>query len=87
MRQAEPQGEKPQDDRKDASAGENRPSDDRPEDAKERVEHPADAQGWGYLPKSLDFLKHRGGAPEVPERYRKFREAFLKQGKTGGKDK
>lgn len=89
--ESEPGGEKPKDEPSSEpkpEPGTNVPSADRPDDPKERVENAQDAQGWGYLPKSLDFLKHRGGSPTVPERYRKFREAYLKQGKQqNGKDK
>jgi hypothetical protein len=30
------------------------------------------------LPKYLEFMHSRGGMPEVPEKYRRYYEAFLK---------
>jgi hypothetical protein len=82
------QGQRPEQNTDDPPAGGiNQPSQDRPEDPKEVLEPPTDNASWGHLPRSLDFLKHRGGSPTVPERYRKFREAFLKQGQQTDKNK
>lgn len=76
----DPQNQPAQDQKQDEEGGRNAPSSERPEDPKEKLSPPTDVDSWGFLPKSMDFLKHRGGGPTVPERYRKFREAFLKQG-------
>lgn len=35
----------------------------------------------------MEFLKTRGGQPDVPEKYRKFRDAFLKQSQGNKRDK
>lgn len=34
--------------------------------------------GWGELQPYLNFLKNRGSSPKVPEKYRKYYEAYLK---------
>lgn len=46
------------------------------------------SESWGELQGYQNFLKHRGSAPKVPEKYRKYWEAYLKQKQvpeTGGK--
>lgn len=46
------------------------------------------SENWGELQPYANFLKNRGSAPtKVPEQYRKYWEAYLrqKQGKTAGK--
>jgi hypothetical protein len=50
-----------------------------PDGATERVQREAEAAEWGSLPKYLQYLQRRGGMPEVPEKYRKFLEAYVKQ--------
>jgi hypothetical protein len=40
---------------------------------------------WGELQPYVNFLKNRGSAPKVPEKYRKYWEAYLKQKQTGGR--
>ena len=37
---------------------------------------------WGELQPYVNFLKNRGSSPKVPEKYRKYWEAYLK-GKQG----
>ncbi len=49
------------------------------DDGTEKVQHARDKERWGSLPDYLEMLKTRGSQPDVPERYRKYREAFLKQ--------
>lgn len=34
--------------------------------------------GWGELPPYLQFLRHRGSRPRMPDAFRKFYEAYLK---------
>lgn len=83
--------DEPRGGREERDRGRNRPAGSRPEDPTQRVPPNRDAQNWGNLPKYLEFLKTRGGSPEIPERYRKFYEAFLKRsrkaGSGGGKGK
>jgi hypothetical protein len=38
---------------------------------------------WGELQPYVNFLKNRGSAPKVPERYRKYWEAYLKNRQAG----
>lgn len=41
-------------------------------------------QGWGDLPSYVNFLKNRGSSPKVPEKYRKYWDAYLKSKQTEG---
>lgn len=50
-----------------------------PESETERTQRDGRSEEWGGLPKYLQFLQGRGGLPEVPEKYRKFLEAYMKQ--------
>lgn len=47
---------------------------------------PGQGEGsWGELQPYVNFLKNRGSQPKVPEKYRKYFEAYLKQKQgTGG---
>jgi hypothetical protein len=40
---------------------------------------------WGELQPYLNFLRNRGTTPKVPEKFRKYWEAYLKQQRDGGK--
>ncbi len=40
---------------------------------------------WGELQPYVNFLKNRGSAPKVPEKYRKYWEAYLKNKQGGGR--
>lgn len=39
---------------------------------------------WGELQPYVNFLKNRGSMPKVPEKYRKYWEAYLKQKQASG---
>lgn len=39
---------------------------------------------WGELQSYANFLKNRGSSPKVPEKYRKYWEAYLKQKQASG---
>lgn len=39
---------------------------------------------WGELQSYTNFLKNRGSSPKVPEKYRKYWEAYLKQKQASG---
>ena len=41
--------------------------------------------GWGNLQPYLNFLRNRGASPKVPEKYRKYYEAYLKNKVKGRK--
>ena len=42
--------------------------------------NPGQGEGsWGELQSYVNFLKNKGSAPKVPEKYRKYWEAYLKQ--------
>ena len=45
-------------------------------------------ESWGELQPYLNSLKNRGSAPKIPQKYRKYWKAYLKnkkaQGKQGG---
>lgn len=40
---------------------------------------------WGGLQPYLNFLKNRGASPKVPEKFRRYYEAYLKNKSKGGK--
>lgn len=54
----------------------------------EAVVRELDAELWGYLPSYVRQLQLRRGGVQVPERYRRLYEAFLRrsdrQGRRGG---
>ena len=75
-----PQGQQPKSSKGDPEQqGQNRPADRAPQDGTERVKPADDTERWGVLPAYEEMLKNRGGRPKVPEKYRRFHEAFLKQ--------
>ena len=77
--QGKPQdGEQPQDGPERPGDAQNKASNPRPEDPTENVDPQRDTESWGSLPLYEQLLKTRGGAPEVPQKYRKFHEAFLR---------
>ena len=39
-----------------------------------------EAGDWGNLQPYLNFLKNRGAEPKVPEKYRRYFEAYIKSG-------
>lgn len=63
--------------------GEKKPAGKEYQDPTEQVEHQDESGKWGQLPDYMEFVKTRGGQPEVPERYRKYRDAFQKQSQPG----
>ena len=52
----------------------------------EEVEHERDSEKWGQLPSYMQSIQTRGGQPDVPERYRRYRDAFLKQSQNKKSD-
>lgn len=63
--------------------GRNQPAAVEPRQPTEEVEHGTDHERWGVLPFYEEFNKTRGGVPLVPEKYRRYHEAFLKQSRKG----
>lgn len=49
------------------------------DDATEEIKHGRDGLRWGQLPEYMELLKTRGAQPGVPEKYRKFRDEYLKR--------
>ena len=64
---------------KDSNApGENRPG-NQPPDSETGPGQKGTGEGeWGDLQPYLNFLRNRGASPKVPEKYRKYYEAYLK---------
>lgn len=60
--------------------GRNQTGPPKPDGGEERTDKVIDNQRWGMLPKYLEFMHARGSLPEVPERYRRLYEAYLKSG-------
>lgn len=81
QQQGQPQpGERdPQGNQKDPLQARQQPGKTPPGQGEEKVDRPGDTQRWGVLPKYLEFMHSRGGMPEVPEKYRRFYESYLKQ--------
>ncbi|MEM7204280.1 MAG: hypothetical protein AAF628_28735 [Planctomycetota bacterium] len=81
----QPQGEQPQDGQREVEEdGQKMPAQQVPEDATEELRHQADNERWGMLPLYEEFFKGRGATPAVPEKYRRFHEAFLKNNQQRG---
>jgi hypothetical protein len=78
-----PQGEQPTGPEEHRGQGQQRPATQEPRSDSERVGHEQDATSWGMLPKYVPLLHGRGTMPEVPEKYRRFVEAFTKQAAKG----
>lgn len=75
----EPQGDRPKGDQHRVEPGQNAPDSDQSEGPTERADKEPVCEKWGSLPDYLQSLKTRGSRPEVPEKYRKLRDAFLKE--------
>ena len=72
------QGAKPQDGEVNPEGGENRPPTQLP-DNETAPGQPGTGEGeWGKLQSYVNQLKNRGSPPKVPEKYRKYWEAYLK---------
>lgn len=82
---AQPQQGQPQGGQDAQTAAENRPGNRPPESATGPGQNPQGEEGWGELQPYVNFLKNRGSSPKVPERYRKYWEAYLKQKQGSGK--
>jgi hypothetical protein len=62
---------------------ENRPAHDPPQSETGPGQRGEGDETWGNLPDYVNFLKHRGSSPKVPEKYRKYWEAYLKNRQDG----
>lgn len=67
--------------------GENRPGNRPPDNGTEKVAPGAGDGTWGELPNYANFLKNKGSAPKVPEKFRKYYEGYLKEEAGKGKGK
>ena len=67
------------------TAGQNRPGNSPPQ-PETAPGQPGTGEGsWGNLPPYLNFLRNRGSSPKVPEKFRKYYEAYLKDKARGKK--
>ncbi len=84
--QPQPQGQPDGPDQQ-QGPGENRQGNRPPGEGTEQVPPGAGDAAWGELQGYLNALKNRGSPPKVPERFRKYWEAHLKdqRDKTGGR--
>ncbi len=53
----------------------------------EQVERDADASAWGRLQMYEQMLKTRGGPPRIPDKYRRYYEAFLERARKQAKER
>ena len=76
------QGRQPEDNRQRPNEPpEKNPASVIPKRGTEKIDHQHVADPWGDLPKYI--MRHRrGSSPEVPEKYRKYLEALMKQKKN-----
>lgn len=70
--------EVPQDGQEQPGNPENRVGGTAPEGGTEQAVRDEDNRVWGRLPPYLQFLQRRGSRPELPEKYRRLREAYQK---------
>ena len=85
QQQQRPDGQ-PQGGQEQPTGGENTRG-NRPEQTPDGPGNPGQGEGtWGELQPYTNFLKNRGSAPKVPEKYRKYYEAYLKQKQAGRTD-
>ena len=84
--QPKPDGQQPAGGQENPDGGQNRRG-NQPPDSETGEPQPGTGDGsWGELQPYVNFLKNRGSMPKVPEKYRKYWEAYLKQ-KQDGKPK
>jgi hypothetical protein len=80
----QPQGTNPQDGpEKSPDAGQNKPGNRQPEPNLGPGQRGAGDDSWGELQPYVNFLKNRGSPPKVPDKFRKYWEAYLKQKPDG----
>lgn len=85
QQQGQPQDGKPEGGQESKDGGQNRPG-SAPDDGGVGPANPATGDGtWGELQPYMNFMKNRGSRPpQVPEKFRKYWEAYLKQKQAGG---
>jgi hypothetical protein len=83
--QGQPQDGKPEGGQEAKDGGQNRPG-GKPDDGGTGPASQGTGDGsWGDLQPYMNFLKNRGSRPpDVPEKFRKYWEAYLKQKQAGG---
>ena len=67
------------------TGGENRRGNRAADDATDAGKPGTGSSEWGGLQPYLNFLKNRGSTPKVPEKFRRYYEAYLKNKSKGGK--
>ena len=80
-----PEGEQPKDGQEDRKPGHNAPATSQNQDPTEHADNEKAYEKWGSLPEYMRSLKTRGAQPNVPEKYRKFHDAFLKESQKSKK--
>ena len=85
VKNQEPGGDQPKNGQEDRKPGQNLPANSKPQDPTEHADNERAYEKWGNLPEYMRTLKTRGGRPEVPEKYRKFHDAFLKESQKSKK--
>ena len=81
--QQKPDGQQPNGGQETPDGGQNRRG-NQPPDSELGPAQPGTGDGsWGELQPYVNFLKNRGSMPKVPEKYRKYWEAYLKQKQDG----
>jgi hypothetical protein len=79
QQQPEPQGQRPQAGHETPDGGQNKTGNNQPEPELGPGNRGAGDESWGELQPYVNFLKNRGSPPKVPEKFRKYWEAYLKQ--------
>jgi len=86
QQQNQPQGNnQPKGGKETKTAGKNKPGNNPPNSETGPGQPGTGEGGWGELQPYLNFLKNRGSSPKVPEKYRKYYEAYLKSKNKSGK--
>ena len=85
VKNQEPEGDQPRDGKQRDKPSQNLPANSVREDPTEHADNEKTYEKWGNLPEYMRSLKTRGGRPEVPEKYRKFHDAFLKESQKAKK--
>lgn len=81
--QPQQNGQQPTGGQETPDGGQNRRG-NQPPDSELGAAQPGTGEGsWGELQPYANFLKNRGSMPKVPEKYRKYWEAYLKQKQDG----
>lgn len=78
QQQQQQRGQRPEGGEQDPVGGENRPANAMPDQETAPGQPGTGEDEWGKLPPYMNFLKNRGSSPKVPDKFRKYWEAYLK---------